>query len=150
VLEKSGPVPKESGKDAGECSEVVWEVEVENEALAKLNGAFVGFLSEPKDHLVIQRNFILDGYNNIKITPVGYLKVLISSSVVGEVKEVVGSVGWWCTWFEKFEEWSPNWVSNQRMTWLHCYGVPLHAWGNAIFRTIGFKFGTFVQTDSPT
>jgi RNA recognition motif-containing protein len=39
--------------EAGVSSEVVWEVEVEAEALAKLKGAFVGFLSEPKDHMAI-------------------------------------------------------------------------------------------------
>jgi hypothetical protein len=32
---------------------MVWEVEVETEALAKLIGAFVGFLSEPKELHVI-------------------------------------------------------------------------------------------------
>jgi hypothetical protein len=34
--------------------------------------------------------------------------------------------------------------------WISCYGVPLHAWGDAIFRTIGFKFGSFIQVDPST
>jgi hypothetical protein len=78
------------------------------------------------------------------------MKVLISSSVEGEVKEIANSVGWWCTVFEKFEEWSPSWVSNQRVVWLNCYGVPLHVWGEALFRSLGFKFGTYIETDIPT
>jgi hypothetical protein len=52
----------------------------------------------------------MDGYHNIVITPLGHLKVLISSPVEGEVKEVVGIVGWWCSWFNKFEEWSTSCV----------------------------------------
>jgi hypothetical protein len=49
--------------------EMVWEVEVETEALAKLIGAFVGFLSEPKERHVIQQIFFMDGYHNIKVPP---------------------------------------------------------------------------------
>jgi hypothetical protein len=48
---------------------MVWEVEVETEALAKLIGAFVGFLSEPKERHVIQQIFFMDGYHNIKVPP---------------------------------------------------------------------------------
>jgi hypothetical protein len=130
--------------------EVTWEVEVEAEMVTKLKGSVVGFLSEHRDPHVIQQNFIMDGYPNLKITPLGHLKVLLSSPVMGEVQEVVGSVGWWCTWFDRFEEWSPELVSNQRVSWLSCYGVPLHAWGEALFRSLGFKFGTFVDVDPDT
>jgi hypothetical protein len=134
----------------GGGGEVVWEVEVEGEALAKLNGSFVGFLSDHKEAQVIQQNFLMDGYPNIRINPLGHLRVLISSSVVGEVKEVVGAVGWWCTWFDRFEEWSPSLVSNHCVSWLKCYGVPLHAWGEALFRTVGFKYGTYLDVDPDT
>jgi hypothetical protein len=48
---------------------VVWEVEVEAGVVAKLSGAFVGFLNEDRDHQAIQQNFILDGYSNVRITP---------------------------------------------------------------------------------
>jgi hypothetical protein len=54
-------------------SEVVWEVEVEPDALAKLKGAYVGFLSEDRDFISIQRSFVMDGYHHIKITPLGFL-----------------------------------------------------------------------------
>jgi hypothetical protein len=84
-------------------SEVVWEVEEDVEAVAKLKGSMVGFLSEFREHHVIQQNFIMDGYSNFKITPLGHLKVLLSSTVEGEVQEVVSSVGWWSTWFDRFE-----------------------------------------------
>ncbi|MCH83598.1 DUF4283 domain protein [Trifolium medium] len=131
-------------------NEVVWEVEVETEVLKKLKGAYVGFLAKRKDYFEIQQNFIMDGYHNIRVSPLGHMKVLISSVVEGEVQEVVGTVGWWCTWFDRFEEWSPDLVSNQRTTWVQCFGIPHHAWGEAIFRALTFKFGTFVEVDTPT
>jgi hypothetical protein len=130
--------------------EVVWEVEVEEESVAKIKGAYVGFLVKHKESSDIQQNFMLDGYQNLKVTPLGHLRVLISSLVEGQVKEVLGSVGWWCSWFERIEEWSPNLVSNQRVVWLKCYGVPLHAWGNAIFRCVAFKFRLFADVDHET
>jgi hypothetical protein len=147
---RSGKEPVVIPDEDGGSDPVTWEVEVEADAVNKLKGSFVGVLSEHKNHQALQRNFIMGGYHKIKVKPLGHLKVLISSEVEGEVKEIVNSVGWWCTCFERFEEWSPKWVSNQRIVWLNCYGVPLHAWGEAIFKTLGFKFGSFIEIDNPT
>jgi hypothetical protein len=118
--------------------------------MEKLHGSFVGFLAESYEVQTIQHNFPMDGYNSLKVIPLGHRHALLMSTVVGEVEELVGLVGWWSTWFDRFELWSPKLVSNQRSSWLRCYGVPLHAWGQALFRTIGFKFGTFVGTDQST
>jgi hypothetical protein len=118
--------------------------------MTKLQGAYVGFLSEPHEYQIVQQKFKMDGYNNLNIIPLGHKKVLLQSVVRGEVEELVTSVRWWSTWFDRFEEWSPEAVSNQRYAWLRCFRVPLHAWGEALFKTIGFKFGTFVQVDSST
>jgi hypothetical protein len=154
---KVRPLARQSDNDqvvgsveVGGSVTVTWEVEVETEAVNMLKGSYVGLLTENKDHQSIQRSFIMDGYQHIRVKALGHMKVLISSSVEGEVKEIANSVGWWCTVFEKFEEWSPSWVSNQRVVWLNCYGVPLHVWGEALFRSLGFKFGTYIETDIPT
>ncbi|MCH92530.1 endonuclease/exonuclease/phosphatase family protein, partial [Trifolium medium] len=131
-------------------TEVVWEVEVEPESVAKLKGAFVGFLAEYKETLEIQQKLVLDGFQKIKVSPLGHLRVLLSSDVEGEVKDLVRTVGWWSTWFDRFEEWSPEHVSNHRAIWLRCFGVPLHAWGDALFRSVAFKYGVFIEVDSST
>ncbi|GAU29820.1 hypothetical protein TSUD_223660 [Trifolium subterraneum] len=70
-------------------NEVVWEVEVETEAWVKLKGAYVGSLMAHKDVYDIQQKFLMDGYQNIKVVPLGHLRVLVSSSVEGGVKEVL-------------------------------------------------------------
>jgi hypothetical protein len=147
---KGGIVVEGGTKTGKERDEVVWEVEVEADVLTRLKGSFVGVLAEDRDHQSIQRNFTMDGYQNIVVTPLGHLKVLLSSQVEGEVHELVNTVGWWCTWFERFDEWSPCCTSNYRVTWLNCFGVPLHVWGDALFRTLGFKFGTFIGINDAT
>ncbi|MCI06753.1 RNA recognition motif, partial [Trifolium medium] len=111
-------------------SEVVWEVEVEDEVLNKLGGAYVGYLVVDKEAIVLQNQFRMEGFQHLQVCSLGFMKVLLWSDKVGEVKEVAETVGWWCSLFEKLVRWSPSLVSNQRVTWLRCYGVPVHAWGN--------------------
>ncbi|MCH84933.1 RNA recognition motif, partial [Trifolium medium] len=127
--------------------DVAWEVEVEEDKIALLRGAYVGILLENVEVHQLQQHFLMDGYHNIKITILGHRKVLLSSSKEDEVKELVGSAGWWCSWFDRFVPWSPASVSNHREVWLSCYGVPLFAWGVTLFRTLAFKFGSFIDID---
>ncbi|GAU40140.1 hypothetical protein TSUD_163090 [Trifolium subterraneum] len=131
-------------------SEVLWEVEVEDEVLAKLEGAFVGYLAVDMEAITIQNQFRMDGFQNMKICVLGYRKILLWSDKVGEVKELMESVGWWCSLFEKVVPWSPTLASNQRVTWIRCFGVPLHAWGVDLFRALTFKFGRFIEIDGQT
>jgi hypothetical protein len=69
---------------------------------------------------------------------------------VGEVKEVMETVGWWCSLFEHVVPWTPELTSNDRVTWIRCYGVPVHAWGFDLFRAVAFKYGRFIDTDENT
>jgi hypothetical protein len=66
----------------------------------------------------------MDGFQNIKVSPLSHLRVLISSDMESKVKEMVGPVRWWCTRFDRFIELSLYLVSNQRIIWLRCFGVP--------------------------
>ncbi|GAU43006.1 hypothetical protein TSUD_187270 [Trifolium subterraneum] len=135
---------------AQQKSEVVWEVEVEDEVVAKLGGAYVGYLVEDKVASIIQNQFRMDGFQNLKVCALGFRKILLWSDKVGEVKEVVETVGWWCSLFERIVPWSPSLVSTQRVTWIRCLGVPLHAWGLDLFRAVAFKFGRFIEIDEQT
>jgi hypothetical protein len=74
----------------------------------------VGYLVEDKEVISIQNQFRMDGLHNLKVYSLGYLKILLWSAKVGEVKEVLESEGW-------------SLVSDQRVTWLRCFGVPHHA-----------------------
>ncbi|GAU38294.1 hypothetical protein TSUD_157790 [Trifolium subterraneum] len=141
-----GGIPVSDNK----VSEVVWEVEVEEERLALLEGAYVGYLVEDKDVQIIQNNFTMGGFQNLNVSAMGFRMVLLWSKKKEEVKEVVETVGWWCTLFERLIPWSPSLVTNHRTTWIRCFGVPTHAWGNDIFRAVAFKFGRFIEVDEYT
>ncbi|PNX60235.1 hypothetical protein L195_g051821, partial [Trifolium pratense] len=59
--------------------EVVWEVDVEAEKAACLEGAFVGYLVEDKDVQSIQNNFRMGGFHNLRVTNMGFRQVLMWS-----------------------------------------------------------------------
>jgi hypothetical protein len=69
----------------------------------------------------------MEGRTSFKVSALGFRKVLLWSDKAGEVKEVVESMGWWWSLFERMIPWSPELISNDRVTWLRCYGVPVHA-----------------------
>ncbi|GAU47983.1 hypothetical protein TSUD_272280 [Trifolium subterraneum] len=133
-----------------ERKQVMWEVEVEEDKVALLKSAYVGFLSEAVEVQLLQQYFVMDGYHNVKLTILGHMKVLLSSPHVDEVSDIVRSVGWWSKWFDHFVPWSPASVSHHREVWLSCYGVPLFVWGVSLFKSIAFKFGTFIDIDAST
>jgi hypothetical protein len=55
----------------------VWEVEVEEEVLAKLGGAYVGYLAKDAEAQTIQNQFRMDGFHNLKICSLGFMKILL-------------------------------------------------------------------------
>ncbi|KAJ4836199.1 hypothetical protein Tsubulata_046626 [Turnera subulata] len=52
--------------------------------------------------------------------------------------------------FESLEPWSPNAVSHERISWLTCYGIPLHVWEKEFFSNLGSLFGRFLGIDENT
>ncbi|MCH80480.1 DUF4283 domain protein [Trifolium medium] len=42
------------------------------------------------------------------------------------------------------------WLLQTKETWLRCSEVPLHVWGEALFRAPAFKFGSFLKVDEST
>jgi hypothetical protein len=92
-------------------TDVVWEVEVEEEILEKLEGAYVGYLVEDEDVQSFQNKLRMEGFHSIEVSVMGYLTVLLWSDRVEEVKEMVETVGWWCSRFEKLVPWSAELVT---------------------------------------
>ncbi|GAU21269.1 hypothetical protein TSUD_286790 [Trifolium subterraneum] len=102
------------------AKEVVWEVEVEDERVASMEDAYVGYLVEDKQTQTIQNNFRIGGFQSLKVTTMGHKQVLVWSDKVHEVKE------------------------------LRCFGVPIHAWGMDLFRALDFMYGRFIEIDDNT
>jgi hypothetical protein len=129
---------------------VVWEVEVEEDMVGLLRWAYVGFLLEDVGAHQLQQFFIMDGYHCVRVITLGHRKVLLTSSKEGDIRDIVGSAGWWCKWVDRFVPWSPASVPKHREVWLSCYGVPLLVWGSSFFRALAFKFGSFIEVDDST
>jgi hypothetical protein len=58
---------------------------VEEEVLAKLGGAYLGYLAKDTESQTIQNQFRMDGFHNLKICSLGFMKILPWSDTVGEV-----------------------------------------------------------------
>jgi hypothetical protein len=41
------------------------------------------------------------------------------------------------SWFQSVDAWRPEVVAKKRLTWLRCYGIPLHAWKEDVFSSRG-------------
>jgi RNA recognition motif-containing protein len=126
LLEEVGGTKIPVGVDERVCvvektkTEVVWEVEVDEERLMNLEGAYVGFLVDDREVQSLQNNLRMEGYQSVRVNVLRYRKILLWSDKAGEVKELLETVGWWCSLFEKVVSWSPELVANDRVTLLRC------------------------------
>ncbi|XVF30724.1 hypothetical protein REPUB_Repub16aG0083200 [Reevesia pubescens] len=53
-------------------------------------------------------------------------------------------------WFDNIRQWSEVSMVDHRITWLVCYGVPIHAWCLETFQNVGRVFGEFIKMDETT
>ncbi|KAJ4840289.1 hypothetical protein Tsubulata_023411 [Turnera subulata] len=53
-------------------------------------------------------------------------------------------------YFSRIKPWSPQDVSRQRISWITCYGVPLHVWSSNFFSAFGNLLGRFLGVDEAT
>ncbi|XVF29450.1 hypothetical protein REPUB_Repub15cG0122200 [Reevesia pubescens] len=53
-------------------------------------------------------------------------------------------------WLEEIAIWSENHHASNRVVWVACYGVPIHAWNIDTFRNIAERWGEFLRMDSVT
>lgn len=73
----------------------------------------------------------MEGYFNVKVTPLGSNLVLIEPE--GEVDVVVVIIEakeWVESWFDEIRVWSPMEIDNERLVWIKCFGTPAHAWSD--------------------
>ncbi|KAH7845501.1 hypothetical protein Vadar_002929 [Vaccinium darrowii] len=53
-------------------------------------------------------------------------------------------------WFSSLQPWIGEAAGVERLAWLSCYGVPLNAWGQNLFKSIGNIWGSFIRIDANT
>lgn len=74
--------------------------------------------------------------------------VLLESLEEGALLE--DAPDWLGIWFKEVRKWSPGEIDNERLTWVRCYGIPVHAWNNDFFRSLVFGTGEFLNVDDNT
>lgn len=47
-------------------------------------------------------------------------------------------------------QWNPSDVDKERVTWVRCFGVPMHAWNPYFFSKIVEHVGTYMYLDDNT
>ncbi|MCI34849.1 hypothetical protein A2U01_0056070, partial [Trifolium medium] len=69
----------------------------------------------------------------------------------GELENLCKSkADWLCYYFKEVKPWSPSVYADRRDTWVKVFGIPLHAWGENLFKGIGGIYGEFLDFDEET
>jgi hypothetical protein len=81
----------------------------------------------------------------------GRNKVLLFSPRKGELESLCkAKADWLCYYFKEFRPWLPSLYVDRREMWVRVLGIPLHAWGENLFKEIGRKYGEFLDFDEST
>jgi hypothetical protein len=150
---KDALVPSSHGKGliAVDKDEVVLKIPVDSAHLQNLKRSFVGFLLQGVEVRMIRTTLLMEGLQNISVTSMGGNMVLIQSTKLGELeRRIKAKEEWLGYYFFDIKPWSPVLVNVNREVWVKVYGIPIHAWGDNLFKLLGARFGEFVDYDEPT
>jgi hypothetical protein len=53
-------------------------------------------------------------------------------------------------YFSEIKPWNPGLLAVQREVWIQIYEIPLHIWGENLFKMVGKSLGTFLDFDMET
>jgi hypothetical protein len=131
-------------------SEVI-STTVEESLLIDLKRSFVGFLSNDNEVRRIRTTLYMEGLRDITVKEMGGGMVLLQCARTGVLEGIVKSRAEWLTYyFKEVKPWSPNLVACRRVAWVQVRGIPLHVWGEALFKSVAAKVGVFLDFDEST
>ncbi|KAK2434439.1 zinc finger CCCH domain-containing protein [Trifolium repens] len=149
LLEAKGGSSEMVEAEGGE--EDVLQVEVDERILQDLKMSFVGVLALQVDVRKIRTTLYMEGLPHIVVTDMGRNNVLLFSPRKGELENLCkAKADWLCYYFKEFRPWLPSLYVDRRETWVRVLGIPLHAWGENLFKEIGRKYGEFLDFDEST
>ncbi|XP_058725583.1 uncharacterized protein LOC131596865 [Vicia villosa] len=124
---------------------------VEDEDLRRFKKAFVGLVLKPGSSYNFQETLNQEGFYAIQSTPLGANMCLLEDRLEGAIQSWLADEEEWVKrWFKEVRPWNPSDVDKERITWIHCYGVPCHAWLPDVFRKILTPVGNFLCADDNT
>lgn len=126
--------------------------EVDDEISKQCANAMVGEVLCPGKSYFIQDEFIRQGVFSIKATPMGANLVLLEG-VKGE-EDFMGFVDeakdWLFQWFRWIRPWNPKDIDKERVAWIRCFGIPIHAWSADFFSKLIEHVGMYLYSDDNT
>jgi hypothetical protein len=127
------------------------KVPVNEELCRELKESVVGTLAQEKDARRIQTNLFMEGFPSIVVTPMGGNLVILRSQIEGDVGRLLKSKNECLQYyFSALKPWNPGLLATHRETWIQVYGIPLHIWGENLFKLIGNRLGVFLDFDMET
>lgn len=124
---------------------------VAESTIQKMNKAFVGQVVESGMSYALQEQLNKQGFFGVKATPLGANLVLLEAeddeaipNLINDAKDWVGD------WLDEIRSWCPREIDNERVVWLRCFGVPVHAWNDNFFSYLVSGIGSFVCVDDIT
>ncbi|XP_058765551.1 uncharacterized protein LOC131639053 [Vicia villosa] len=128
-----------------------WGFKTDEHRRLRLSRAFVGRVKNPGSAYNIQTQFEMEGFFNIKATPMGGNLVLLEETEEGVMADLVGDGDkWWKCWFEEISKWKADMVDTSKVVWISIFGVPVVAWSADFFKQFAERFGSFLCIDAQT
>lgn len=125
--------------------------EVSEKDMKLFSKMYVGVVRNPRSAHMVQEWFNMQGFFSIKVTLLGANLVLMEEIEEGIISALISDAHEWL--YEKFEDirgWGPMELDNERVVWVRCHGIPVHAWNNEFFSSLARKFGVFLGVDENT
>jgi hypothetical protein len=133
------------------ASSQVLKVPVNEDLCRELQSIVVVTLASETDVRRIQATLFMEGYQSISVTPMGGNMAILRSPVVGDVERLVKSKNECLSYyFSAIKPWNPGLMATQREVWVQIYGIPLHIWGENLFKLVGKRLGVFLDFDEET
>ncbi|XP_058750416.1 uncharacterized protein LOC131623425 [Vicia villosa] len=110
----------------------------------RISKAYVGVATFPGSTRIIQTHFEMEGYFDVKVTPMGGNLCLLEEVDEGAIQDLIeGGEAWWKQWFREIRRWKDTDVDEGRLIWIRVFGVPKHAWNSEFFCQTSRFFGIF-------
>lgn len=127
------------------------EYNVEQEEMEWLKKCYVAEVKRPNVVLFLQERLCMQGYQSVKVTPMGGSLVMLYPDDEGEILDMISKGSPWMNeLFVSVRPWSPKEVSVDRTVWLRCIGVPIHTWNAGFFSFLTGGMGKFISLDDST
>lgn len=108
-------------------------------------GCMRRLISAPELQEVIMKEY----HKEVQVRPMGG-RFLLLTFQSEEIRDEAVKGKWLMAYLEEMKPRNGEPSRDERFVWIACYGMPLNAWNVSSFKSIGSKWGHFVEVDDVT